>query len=160
MPSRTLLLGLGNPLLGDDGLGWKIAAAVQSKIKNQPSAIDVDFLSVGGLALMERLIGYDRAIVIDAMTLGQPEGTVSCFDLNALPDHAASHTAAPHDATLQTAVRLGRQLGAHLPTSITIVGVEAHNLYEFTEALTPAAQAAIPQATRIVLALLEGQPPD
>jgi hydrogenase maturation protease len=158
---RTLLLGLGNPLLGDDGLGWKIAESVQHALAETQSLItnhqslEIDFVSVGGLALMERMVGYDRAIVIDAVETGGPVGAVTCFDLSALPDHAAGHTAAPHDATLQTAVRLGRQLGAHLPACITIIGVEARNLYEFTETLTPEAQAVIPRATRLVLDLLE-----
>lgn len=155
--TRTLIIGLGNPILGDDGVGWRVAEAVQAALPPSPD-IEVDCAAVGGLALMERLIGYDRAIVIDAVVAGGPVGAVTCCDLSALPDRAAAHLAAPHDTTLPTAVRLGQQLGARLPRQITIVGVEARALYEFNETLTPEAQAAVPAAARRVLNLLEVPP--
>jgi len=150
---KTLVIGLGNPILGDDGVGWRVVEAVQEQI-NDPS-VDMDCLAVGGITLMEHLIGYDRAIVIDAVTAHQPIGTVSLFHLNDLPDHSALHTSSAHDASLQTAIAAGQAMGAHLPDEVIVVGIEAEKIFDFSEELTPNVEAAVPRAADEVLLLLE-----
>jgi len=154
----TLIIGLGNPILGDDAVGWRVAEAVQRLLaETEPElagAAEVDCVALGGLSLMERMVGYDRAIVIDALAPGGPPGVVSHCDLEALPDYSSFNSTAPHDASLQTALRLGRAMGARLPEVVTVVGVEAERLYEFSEELTPAVAAAVPVAARRVIDLL------
>ena len=68
---KTMVIGLGNPILGDDGVGWKVAEEVRKQLPCDMS-VNVDCLSVGGISLMEHLIGYDRAILIDAFALEEP----------------------------------------------------------------------------------------
>ncbi|MCC7353463.1 MAG: hydrogenase maturation protease [Anaerolineae bacterium] len=150
-----LILGLGNPLLGDDGVGWKVAGAVRARV--QEPDVEVDCLAGGGLSLMERLIGYDRAILVDAITSGQgPQGSVYSFPVEALPDLAAGHLNSPHDTSLQTALRLGRTMGIPLPEQVTIVAVEAESVYDFKEELTSPVAAAVSRATQTVLDILQG----
>lgn len=156
---RVIVVGLGNPILGDDGVGWRVAEAVRAGLPAGAAAdgfaVEVDCLAVGGLGLMERLIGYERAIIVDAMqTEGGRVGEVRCFEMPALPDFTAGHTSAAHDASLPTALQVGRAMGAELPARVDIVAVEAERVYEFSEALTPAVAAAVPQATAAVLRLL------
>ncbi len=106
---------------------------------------------------MERMIGYDRVILIDALVTGaHPCGHVSRFTLSDLPDFTAAHTTAAHDTSLQTALRMGKQMGAKLPTpeSIWIIGIEAQHVYDFSEELSPPITAAIPIAIEMVLATL------
>ena len=75
---KILVIGLGNPILGDDGVGWKVAEAVSNSLFPRPSLppkdggnnIEVDCASLGGLSLMERMIGYERVILIDSMETG------------------------------------------------------------------------------------------
>ncbi len=155
---RTLVLGLGNPLLGDDGVGWRIAEECARRMgraaapSSQISPFEVDCIARGGLSLMERLIGYDRVILIDAMDTGtRPEGTVECFRLEELQNPNAGHLASAHDATLQTALGMGRVLGASLPETVMVVAVEARNVYDFSEELSPAVAAAVPRAVEIVI---------
>ncbi len=151
MRKKTVVVGLGNPILGDDGVGWQVAAAVQAVAPE----VEVDFLASGGLGLMERLIGYERAIIVDAIqTKGGQVGDVSCFEMPALPDFSAGHTTAAHDTSLPTALKMGRAMGAALPARIDIVAVEAERVYEFSEELTPAVAAAVPQAVAAVLDIL------
>ncbi len=148
----ALVIGLGNPLLGDDGVGWRIAERVQQEAEGMAVAVEVDFVSLGGLALMERLVGYEWAVLIDAITTGQaPAGTVHQFPLEALPDLAAGHIGSAHDTSLQTALSVGRALGAVLPEHITIVAVETNPVFEFGLDLTPAVARAVPEAARLVL---------
>ena len=150
---KTLIIGLGNPILGDDGVGWRVVEAIQDQIDDPD--VDTDCLAVGGITLMEHLIGYDRAIVIDAVATHQPIGTVSCFRLDDLPSHSTLHTTSPHDASLQTAMATGRAMGAHLPNEVFVVGVEAEKIFDFSEMLTPQVAAAVPHAADEVLMLLE-----
>ncbi len=81
---KTLVIGLGNPILTDDGIGVKVAYAVQNELEVTGTSrkngsdesyraecashqiVDVTEASVGGLRLMEMMIGYDKVIIIDA----------------------------------------------------------------------------------------------
>jgi len=155
VPAQTLVIGLGNPILGDDGIGWRVAEAV--KALDLPDEVEVDCLALGGLSLMERLIDYPRAIIIDAIqTRDGKIGQVYTLALEALPDLSAGHTTAVHDTSLQTALALGRAMGAKLPDEVFIVAVEAQRVYDFSEELTPDVEAAIPNAAQAVMNLLIG----
>jgi hydrogenase maturation protease len=151
---KTLVVGLGNPILGDDGVGWKVAQEVESRLQDR-AAVMVECLSLGGLSLMERLIGYDRAIIVDAFSSDRPAGTVFCLDLAELPNYSSFHTSNPHDTSLQNALAFGRALGAHLPKQVQVVGLAVRRPYDFSEALTPEVGAAVPGAVRAVLNLID-----
>jgi hydrogenase maturation protease len=153
---KTIVVGLGNPILGDDAVGWHIARQVQQR-SDFPSNIEVDFLSVGGISLMERLIGYERAILVDSfVTHKNPIGTLSCFSLDELPNRALGHMCSAHDTTLQNALKIGQELGAQLPEEITIFAVEAQNVFDFSEQLTPMVAGAVPTAVQAIIDLLGG----
>ena len=159
---KTLVVGLGNPILGDDGVGWKVAEEVEQRLPKSPqtSEVSVNCLALGGLSLMEHLIGYERAIVIDAIGTGQhPIGTVSHFRLDDLYDPATGHTTAAHDVSLMTAVQIGRSAGAVLPDRIDVVAIESPYTYDFSEELTPLVAAAVPLAAETVIELLTPRPP-
>lgn len=152
---RTLVLGLGNPILGDDGVGWRVVETVRPRL--QDNTIEVDCLAVGGLSLMERLIGYDRVILVDAMNTGsQPVGSVRVFSLSELPHPQAGHTSSAHDTSLQKALEVAQELGERLPDEIYVVAIEARQLHTFSEELSPEVQAALPIAARRVMELCRG----
>lgn len=162
---KTLVVGLGNPILGDDGVGWRVAERVEQMLSDGLAApqgtppttgeIGFKYLSVGGLSLMEEMIGVDRAIIIDALETGQqPVGTVVCTRLEQLPNRAAGHLSSAHDTTLQNAILVGESMGATLPASILIVAVEAEMNYQFSEQLSDPVAAAVPEAARRVIDLL------
>jgi hydrogenase maturation protease len=148
-----LVIGLGNPLLGDDGVGWRIAEEVKKQLSpDQP--VDVDCLSLGGMSLMEHLIGYGSAILIDAFSLEEPIGSILILKLSDLPHYSAFHTASAHDTSLQTAIELGRSMGAQLPDDVTVVGVATKRVSDFSRTLSPPVAEAVPQAAKFVLDLL------
>jgi hydrogenase maturation protease len=155
-PTSVLVLGLGNPILGDDGVGWKVAMEVAAQISASTQLADVEFASVGGLGLMERMLGYDQVILIDSIDTGSsPEGAVYVFKLEDLPNPSLGHTASAHDSSLVTALQAARQLNADVPGRVDIVAVETHPSLDFSEELSPAIAAAVPSATRKVLELLK-----
>jgi len=151
---RTRIIGLGNPILGDDGVGWRVVEAMRARLDD--AAVDVLCLSVGGVSLMEQLVGCDRALLVDAVVTDGAPGDVLSMPLDALDDPSCGHTASTHDTTLATALRLGRALHAPLPEDISVVGVEVDpcRLHEFNETLSPEVAAAVPEAVRCVEAWL------
>ena len=153
---KTIVIGLGNPILGDDGVGWVVAEEI-SKLKScESTEVIVDCLSVGGLTLMEHLVGFDRAIVVDALqTTLHPVGTVIHLQLEDLPEKFAGHLASAHDVNLKTALQLGREMGAQLPGEIIIIGIEANYVNDFCKELSPQVKAAVPQAIQIIYNLLQ-----
>lgn len=147
---KTIVIGLGNPILGDDGVGWVVAQEVMNQLPPDLD-VDVDRLSLGGLSLMERLIGYDRAILIDALVSECEPGSVIVSRLEELPDYSTFHLTSPHDMSLQNAMKLGRQMGASLPQDLTVIGISAKHIYDFKEELSPLVQEAVPKAVHRVL---------
>lgn len=167
---KTIVIGLGNPILGDDGVGWRVAEEVKKQLDSlsprlrHPSPagrgaggegeIHIEFLSLGGISLMEHLIGYERAIIIDALASDQATGSVIVSKLSEFPDFSALHTTSTHDTSLQNALKLGIAMGASLPDDITVVGIATDHVYDFGEELSPLVAEAIPHATKIVIDLL------
>jgi len=152
---KTLIIGLGNPILGDDGVGWKVANQLTTII-DPGSAIEIDFASLGGLSLMERMLGYQRVIIIDSMETGQsPEGCVKVFPLATLENPFTGHSASAHDASLMTALQAAKSIGAEIPSRVDIVAIEAKNVYDFSDSLSPEIEKAVPLAIEEVLKLLK-----
>jgi hydrogenase maturation protease len=150
---KTLVLGLGNPILGDDGVGLVVLERLRPLLQERPD-IDLGRDYWGGLRLMERLVGYDRAIIIDAIVSGQTIGSVMKLSPGSIPTQRSSSS---HDVTLATALELGRQSDAHLPSNenIVLIAIEAGDVYTFREQLSPEVEAAIPSAIQAVLDALD-----
>lgn len=150
---KTLVIGLGSPLLTDDSVGLKAAAVLRERLRNRAD-VDVEEDVRGGLHLMERMVGYDRAIIVDAIVTGAPPGTIHRLKPGDIP---TQRSASAHDVNLPTALQLGRAAGAHLPQteSILLVGIEADDTLTFSETCTPPVTAAISRAVEVVLAALE-----
>lgn len=155
---RTLVIGLGNPLIADDRVGLCVASQLRRSLRGRP---DVDVVEDywGGLRLMERMIGYDRAIVIDAICTGAPPGTLHRLTPHAVP---TQKSASAHDVNLPTALAFGRAAGASVPEDdqVVLVGIEALDTLTFSEDVTPAVAAAVPRAVELVLELLNSEQGD
>jgi hydrogenase maturation protease len=164
LPAPTIIIGLGNPILGDDGAGWAVASEVARRLEGReefPPAV-VECLSLGGLSLMEHLIGYERAILIDVVNLGSaPPGTLYKLPLASLPEHRGSHTGSAHDTSLHQALKMGISMGANLPTDIQVIGIHAEIVYDFSEQFSEPVAAAVLQAAELVIQVLVqgGDPP-
>ena len=106
---------------------------------------------------MERLLGYERVILVDSMETGQsPVGSVRTFPLASLPNPMAGHSSSAHDTSLVTALKTAESVGAEVPKRVDVVAVEAQNVYDFSEELSPPVAAAVPEAVQAVLDLLQG----
>ena len=105
---------------------------------------------------MERMLGYQRVILVDSMETGQsPEGSVKVFPLAALPNPMEGHSTSIHDTSLMNALQAAQAIGESIPKQVDVVAIEAKNVRDFSEELSPAVSSAVPLATRKVLKLLK-----
>ena len=152
---RTLVLGMGNPILSDDAVGIRLARDMRAFVEEAsrgPSPADpdtvpaVDFIedcSVGGLNLLDLVIGYDQLVVFDSIrTPGETPGTWHA--MTGATFRETMNLGCVHDANFTTALELGRQMGAHLPTpeDVHIFAVEISDNTTFSESMTPELEAA------------------
>ncbi len=149
---RTVVIGIGNTTLRDDGVGV-VAARELARRVDSGGVSDVTDLGAGGLRLMEAMAGYDRAIVLDSLTTGLvPPGTTVELEIGDLT--SARNLACIHDMTLPVAMEWGRAAGIHLPDEVRFFGVEAADVTTFSEALTPEVAEAVPALVEQVRLLL------
>ena len=138
---KTLILGLGNPILSDDGVGIRVARALEGRLNQQE--VTVMETSMAGLNLLDLLVNFDRAIIIDAIqTVGGKVGQI--YQLEPSAFDATRHAATPHDVNFATALELGNKLDMALPQQIVIFAVEVENVSSFSEECTPEVERAIP----------------
>jgi hydrogenase maturation protease len=152
---RILLLGLGNPLLGDDAVGLKVAAVVRERLDGSEGVHVLDE-EAGGLRLMERMTGYDRVVLVDAAVTGGAPGTIRRLAPDELP---TQRTGVAHGIDLPRALALGRQLGYPMPAEVRVVAIEAESVLEFRHDMTAAVAAAVEPAVAAVLEELLAAPP-
>ena len=146
--TKTLILGLGNSLLCDDGVGIYVASELKNRV-DQPE-ITVMETGVAGLSLLDLLVGYDRAIIVDAIqTVGGKAGQIYRLEPKAFD--TAIHTASAHGIDFTTALEFGKKLDLPLPQEIVIFAIEASDVSTFSEECTPEVTRAIPTCVEMVL---------
>jgi hydrogenase maturation protease len=120
-PANTLILGLGNDILTDDGIGPRLVQDLSQMI-DDPS-VKFDMASCGGLEIIEYIKGYEKVVLIDAIRTqdGKP-GDVHYF----IPSDflETSHLSNLHDINFLTALNLGNTLKMGLPADVHIIAVE------------------------------------
>jgi hydrogenase maturation protease len=146
---RTIVVGLGNPILSDDSVGIKVAGLIKQRL-TEHAGVDVVEAYAGGLRLMEAIAGYDRAIIVDAMKTDlHPPGTIRMLSLESLT--RTRNTLCTHDADLATTLSLARDLGLVVPEVVEIMGIEAYDVESFGEELTSEVSRALPLAVADLL---------
>ena len=152
---KTVILGLGNPILSDDGVGPRVARELEGRLDQQE--VTVMEASMAGLSLLDLLAGYDRAIIVDAIqTAGGKAGQIYRLDPEAFD--ATRHAASPHDVNFATALELGNRLGLDLPRQIVIFAIEVADASTFSEECTPEVRRAVPVCVEMVVQELKGDP--
>lgn len=154
---KILILGLGNTILKDDGVGIYIVRELQSRI----SSPKVDFVeaSLAGFNLLDILHGYDKAVIIDAIDLGKEHaGKFMKFSLEDFKPTA--RLGVLHEINLPTAIAFGKRLGLHIPHEVIIYGIGVSDCYTFEEQCSPVVAERIPEVVEelyeIISTLIKG----
>ncbi len=163
MTGRTLVAGIGNIFLGDDGFGVEVARQLAGA--DLPDGVTVTDYGIRGMHLAYDLAsGFDTAILVDATARGGAPGTIYVIEPD-LPSGPAEPGAAPGPHPLldahgmQPDVVLGMLdlLGGARPSQIVIVGCEPASVEE-TMGLSDPVTACVPEAVRVVLELVTDGP--
>ena len=136
-----LILGIGNDILTDDGIGPKFVNELQ-KTNSFPEA---DFLTaaVGGLEILEMIRDYNKVIIIDAIrTRDGIPGTV--YHLTPTDFKETLHVSSFHDITFLAALELGERLKIKIPSQINIIAIEIVEDLVFSNDFSPELQNKIP----------------
>jgi hydrogenase maturation protease len=145
---KTIVIGIGSLLRGDDAIGIRVTEAIEREAL--PPDVKVVTTTAAGLALLDLLTGYDRALIIDAIQTRQGKpGDVYRLGLDDLPTPLHSFTV--HDVSLRSALDTGQKMGLALPGSIVVFAIEVANVTPLRENCTPQVEEAIPKAVRLVL---------
>lgn len=146
---NTLILGMGNTLRADDGVGIYVARELRRQLPG--GEVEVKETQLAGITLAELLQGYERAIIIDSVRTGRhPPGTLRWLTLDELGGGRGFLSA--HHLGLRAAVELARVMGAPMPHLVEVLTIEVADTETFAESCTtPAVDAAITQAVQEVL---------
>jgi len=145
---RTVIIGIGSLLRGDDAIGIRVAEAIEREAL--PPDVKVVTTTAAGLALLDLLTGYERALIIDAIQTRQGKaGDVYRLGLDDLP--APLHSFTVHDVSVRSALDIGRKMGLPLPTETVIFAIEVADVTPLRESCTPQVEGAVSKAVNMVL---------
>jgi len=149
---NIVVLGIGNLLKGDDGVGVRVIEALAGR--SFPDDVECIDGGTGGPTLMVHIDGARALVIVDAVNLDAPPGAVRAFSLDEIED--AGDLAACfslHDVGILPMLELARGLGT-LPPVVRIVGVQPER-FDLGDRLSPAVEAAVPRAADLVVKEIE-----
>ena len=148
----TLILGIGNNLLTDEGLGVHVVRYLQEHHSNTPG---VTFLDGGTLSftLAEPIAEHDTLIVVDAAQLGEPAGTIRCFEGADMDRYLTGNRASVHEVGLMDLFDISRLSGT-FPRQRALIGVQPKSL-DWGESPSAEVAPAIAQVAAMALAVAE-----
>ncbi|HEY7026061.1 MAG TPA: HyaD/HybD family hydrogenase maturation endopeptidase [Gemmatimonadales bacterium] len=142
----TLVLGLGNPLMGDDGIGL----AILNRLRAEWEFEGVELVDGGtwGMQLLPMIEDADRLVLLDAIRTGAPPGTVTELQRDELPRYL-SHKLSPHQIDLREVLALA-ELRGRLPQYTVAIGAEPERV-ELSLALSPTVEGNLDEVIRTVV---------
>jgi hydrogenase maturation protease len=148
---RTLVLGLGNPLMGDDGLG---VAAVERLREEWELPAEVELVDGGtwGMNLLPMIEAAERLILVDAIRSGVAPGTLTVLERQELPRYFALKIS-PHQIDLREVLALAEWREV-LPDALVAIGIEPARV-EFEHGLSPTVRASMDKLIDLVVDRLE-----
>jgi len=146
---KTIILGVGNMILGDDGVGIHVVNEVKKQIHDPD--VTIDEAITGGMNLLDLIVGYEKAIIIDAVKSDTAKtGSVERIPISSFN---TMHSCNPHDVSLIEAIEMAKKLGeTRIPKKIIVIGIMMKEIpCEFGEKLSKDIAAAVPTAVNMTL---------
>jgi hydrogenase maturation protease len=147
----TLVLGIGNTLLSDEGAGVHLLHFLEAR---HPASPRLRLLDAGTLSftLTEAIEDCKRLIVLDAARLDEQPGSVRCFEGEAMDRFIGQRRLSVHEVGLCDLLDVARLLG-RLPRRRALIGIQPLHL-DWGSRLSPAVEQALPRAAALVAATL------
>ena len=145
---KTAVYGIGNILLGDDGIGPAVVRYLQSHVSTGDH-LTLEDLGTPSLDLPNYLDGYDRVIFVDAVNVDAPPGTIRLFTRAEIMSVSPGIRVSPHEPSINDAL-IVMDFAGNAPAEVTLVGVVPQTL-EGAMTLSDAVSRAIPAAADAVM---------
>jgi hydrogenase maturation protease len=136
---RVLVLGIGNLVMSDDGVGVKVVQRLQREYRF-PLCVEILDGGTLGLDLLPKLEDIERLIIVDAVETGQKPGTCVRLTGEELPI-ALETKLSPHQMGLKDLLAVSQLMG-HSPRQMVLIGVQPGSIEMDTE-LTPEVEAVV-----------------
>jgi len=150
MSLRTVVIGIGNPMRGDDAAGVAVAERLRPRV---PAGVEVIACSEEPSRLMEAWEGAHSVVLVDTVSSGGRPGTLHRFDAGEDTVPARTFRSSTHAIGIADTIELARALG-RLPRRVVVYGVEGAE-FAAGEGLTPPVVAAVERTACAVLVDLE-----
>ncbi len=133
MSKKKAVIGLGNTLRRDDGIGIFVLESLGDSYKKE----GIDYLNFGiaSFDLLHRIRDYDTALLIDGINAGLPAGELKIFELDKIEYDLKSSISSSHEIDLKSIIELYKKLGIH--TKIYVAGIQVSDV-SYGEGLTEA----------------------
>lgn len=151
-PLPVLILGLGNPLRGDDGIGPAVIEALRQV--ELPPEVELMDGGTAGLGLLTAISGRQHLLVVDAAEMGRPPGTVVVFRPEAVSLEKAASALSPHQLGFAEVLEVAGRL-ALAPQRIKVFAVQPDRL-DWEQGLSPAVQNSLSQVFAAIREELDG----
>lgn len=145
---KSLILGVGNLLLSDDGVGVRVVERLE-RARALPEGVQTLDGGTCGLDLMQYLEGVDQLVVVDAANFGQPPGTIQRLEGDAVPAFLAQKVS-PHEINLPELLFSAKLVGIY-PSRVVVLGIQPESLEVGLE-LSPAVAARVDELAERALA--------
>lgn len=142
---ETLVLGLGNPLMKDDGIG----CAVIEKLDKTKISADIKNGATSGFSILEDLKNYKKTIIIDAVDMGRAPGSYARFNADELLSLPEGQNFSLHEMGLVEVIKIGRSLNDDFK-NVIIVGVQPKDVSQGSK-LSPEVQNTIPEIIDLII---------
>ena len=143
--TKTLIIGVGNPILSDDAAGIRVGQYLKQRFPD----LEVIETSEYGIGMLDYVTGYDRLVIIDSIKTGGQVGEVYKLELADL--NPASYYPTSHGVDIATAFKLGQKLGYKIPGHICIYAIEVADNTSFSESCTAAIEASLPSIAEQII---------
>ncbi|OGW39645.1 MAG: hypothetical protein A2Y97_02825 [Nitrospirae bacterium RBG_13_39_12] len=149
---RVLVVGIGNMLRSDDGVGISVIETLRKeKLKDTTEIRE----GISGVDILFAMIGYDRVIIVDAIQSGSEPGTIHRLYLEDLGHKKTLHAFSSHDVNFLAMLECGKDLfPGKIPEDIIIIAIEAEDVTTISEKCTPKVERAVPEVVHLIKGLL------
>jgi len=145
---KTAIYGIGNILMGDDGIGPAVAHYLESNFTFD-SDVTLEDLGTPSLDLPNYLAGYDRVIFIDAVAANAPPGTIRLYSRDEIVATPPGIRISPHEPTINDAL-IVLDFAGGAPKDVVLIGIVPETLDGGMTLSAPVA-AAVPRAAAVVM---------
>ena len=131
-----LLIGLGNLLMSDEGIGVRLVAELEAR-KTVPPGVELLDMGTAGISILHQLAGHTKAVFVDCAFMGEEPGTLRRFTPEEVVTHKVQTRLSLHEGDLLNTLKLAKELG-DCPEEIIIFGIEPQSVepgLELTDAL-------------------------